>query len=98
SAPCATGEEPLTLAMVLEESQWFARAPIEIIGSDASRAAIERAVQGRYGARAFRNLAPALREKYFTPAGDHWVVASGLRRHISYDVVNLVAPDDVARH
>jgi chemotaxis protein methyltransferase CheR len=98
SAPCATGEEPLTLAMVLEEDHWFARAPIEIIGSDGSRAAIEKAVLGRYGARAFRNLAPALREKYFTPAGDHWVVASGLRRHIAYDVVNLVAPDDVARH
>jgi chemotaxis protein methyltransferase CheR len=98
SAPCASGEEPLTLAMVLEEGNWFARAPIEIIGSDASRAAIERAALGRYGARAFRNLPPALRDKYFTPVGDHWVVASELQRHVAYDVVNLVAPDEVARH
>jgi chemotaxis protein methyltransferase CheR len=98
SAPCATGEEPLTLAMALEEGHWFARAPIEIVGSDASRAAVEKAVLGRYGARAFRNLAPSLRDKYFTPVGDHWVVASELQRHVAYDVVNLVAPDDVARH
>jgi chemotaxis protein methyltransferase CheR len=98
SAPCATGEEPLTLAMVLEESQWFARAPIEIIGSDASRAAIEKAAAGRYGGRAFRNLAPALRDKYFTPVGDHWVVAPRILRHVGYDVVNLVMPDEVARH
>ncbi len=98
SVPCATGEEPLTLAMVLEEGHWFARVPIEIIGSDASRAAIEKAALGRYGARAFRNLAPALRDRYFTPVGDHWVVAPELQRRVAYDVVNLVAPDEVARH
>ena len=98
SAPCATGEEPLTLAMMLEESGWFARAPIEIIGSDASRAGIARAERGRYGSRAFRNLAPALRDKYFHPAGDQWVVVPELQRRISYDVVNLVAADEVARH
>jgi chemotaxis protein methyltransferase CheR len=98
SAPCATGEEPLTLAMMLEERGWFARAPIEIVASDASRAGIARAALGRYGARAFRNLAPALREKYFTAVADHWVVAPDLQRRVVYDVVNLVAPDEVARH
>jgi chemotaxis protein methyltransferase CheR len=98
SAPCATGEEPLTLAMMLEEGGWFARAPVEILGSDASRAAIARATLGRYGPRAFRNLAPALREKYFTPVADHWVVVPELQRRVAYDVVNLVAPDEVARH
>jgi chemotaxis protein methyltransferase CheR len=98
SVPCATGEEPLTVAMVLNEGKWFARAPIEIIGSDASRAAIETAARGRYGARAFRNLAPALRERYFTPVGDHWLVAPELQRRVTYDVVNLVAPEEVARH
>jgi chemotaxis protein methyltransferase CheR len=98
SAPCATGEEPLTLAMMLQESGWFARAPIEIVGSDASRKAIAKATLGRYGARAFRNLAPALREKYFHAAGDQWIVVPELQRRVSYDVVNLVAADEVARH
>jgi chemotaxis protein methyltransferase CheR len=98
SAPCATGEEPLTLAMLLEENGWFSRAPIEIIGSDASRAGIMKAMRGRYGTRAFRNLPPALRDKYFTPAGNEWVVSPELHRRIEYDVVNLVAPDEVARH
>ena len=98
SVPCATGEEPLTLAMLLEERGWFARAPIEIIASDASRAAIARAVVGRYGPRAFRNLAPALRDKYFTADGAQWVVAPELHRRVAYDVVNLVARDEVARH
>src|SRR5580765_8552307 len=42
-APCTTGEEPLTIAMVLDEAGWFDRTPIEIHGSDGSGAAIERA-------------------------------------------------------
>jgi chemotaxis protein methyltransferase CheR len=98
SVPCATGEEPLTLAMLLEEGGWFARAPIEILASDASRAAIARATLGRYGSRAFRNLSPVLRDKYFTADGDQWVVAAELQRRVSYDIVNLVAHDEVARH
>jgi len=98
SVPCAGGEEPLTLAMMLDEAGWFDRAPIRIFGSDASRAAVERAERGRYGARAFRNLSPALREKYFTQAGDHWIVNPSLRQRVAYDLVNLVAPDEVARH
>jgi chemotaxis protein methyltransferase CheR len=36
SIPCATGEEPLTIAMLLSESGWFERAPIELRASDAS--------------------------------------------------------------
>jgi chemotaxis protein methyltransferase CheR len=99
SAPCATGEEPLTIAMVLEEQGWFARAPIEIIATDASRAAIARAAAGRYGPRAFRNLAPSLRDRYFTPlTGDQWQVIPELHRRVKFDVVNLVDADEVARY
>jgi len=96
--PCATGEEPLTVAMVLEETGWFHRAPIEIVGSDASRAGIARAEAGRYGGRAFRNLTAERREKYFTPEGERWAVSPALQRRVTYDVVNLMAPDQVARH
>jgi chemotaxis protein methyltransferase CheR len=98
SAPCASGEEPLTIAMLLEEQGWFARAPIEIVATDASRAAIGKARLGRYGGRSFRNLSPALREKYFTAQGEQWQVSPDLHRRVKYDVVNLVAADEVARY
>ena len=49
SAPCATGEEPLTIAMALNEAGWFDRVAIEIHGSDGSRAAIERHGRGATG-------------------------------------------------
>jgi chemotaxis protein methyltransferase CheR len=98
SAPCATGEEPLTIAMALDDRGWFHRAPIEIAASDASRAAIARATAGRYGPRAFRNLPAQYRDRYFTEAGDHWTVDPDLHRRVSYDVVNLVDSAEVARH
>ena len=49
SVPCATGEEPLTIAMMLEHAGWFARVAIEIHASDASPAAIARAQAGAFG-------------------------------------------------
>ena len=97
SVPCANGEEPLTLAMLLEEAGWFDRVPIEIHASDASAAAIERARAGRYRERAFRNLPPALQAKYFTQDGDAWVVAPALQRRIrSWSVVNLMCEREVS--
>jgi chemotaxis protein methyltransferase CheR len=99
SVPCATGEEPLTIAMLLEEQGWFDRALIEIIGSDASPAAIAKARAGAYGLRAFRNLPHALQEKYFTRLGEKsWKVSPDLQRRVTFDVVNLMDSGAVARH
>ncbi len=97
SAPCASGEEPLTIAMMLQEEGWFDRVPIEIHASDASPAAIERAKAGRYRERSFRSLPPVLRDKYFRPDGGTWTVDPSLHRRItSWSVVNLLDETAVA--
>ena len=98
SSACASGEEPLTIAMLLEEAGWFDRASIEVIASDASPMAIARARKGDYTQRSFRNLPLPLRDKYFVARGNHWTVVPELHRRVSYDVVNLVAEDQVARY
>ena len=43
SIPCATGEEPLSLAMALNEAGWFSRASIEIHPAAPSHADPRRA-------------------------------------------------------
>ncbi len=98
SVPCASGEEPLTIAMLLEEAGWFDRLPIRLLASDASPAAIARARQGSYGERSFRNLPVAMRDKYFVAAGQRWTVIPSLHQRVSFDVVNLVAEEEVLRH
>lgn len=96
SAACATGEEPLTIAIALNEAGWFDRASIEILASDASSKAIERAVNGIYKERAFRNLPAHLRERYFEPEGSGWRVKSHIHSRIKWRVANLMEESQIA--
>jgi chemotaxis protein methyltransferase CheR len=90
SAACCTGEEPLSIAMALEEAGAFERTTIEIIASDASQAMVERARRGVYGERSFRSLPAGMREKYFTPSPSGWRVSDDLMKRIDWRVINLV--------
>ena len=96
--PCATGEEPLTLAMLLEQEGMFERGPIEIHASDASEAALTRAREGLYRERAFRALPAHLRERYFTAEQGLWRVDRRLQQRVSgWDRVNLMDDVEVRR-
>lgn len=97
SAACATGEEPLTLAMALNEKGWFDRAPIEIYASDASTSAIEKARNGVYRERSFRNLSPGLRARYFIEKERVWQVEPTIHRRIKWSVTNLAAEADAGK-
>src|SRR5687767_1671577 len=96
SAACATGEEPLTIAIALNEAGWFQRASIEIVASDASSRAIERAVQGVYKERAFRNLPAHLRERYFEAERAGWRVRSDIHSRVNWRIANLMDEDQIA--
>jgi chemotaxis protein methyltransferase CheR len=98
SVPCATGEEPLTIAMALDQAGWFNRADIEIHASDASTAAIAKARAGRYRPRSLRALPEPLVEKYFVEEDGAFMPVPSLRTRVaSWTVVNLMCHADVAR-
>lgn len=90
SAACATGEEPLTIAMELNEAGWFERMSIEINASDASRRAIERARQGLYRDRSFRNTPPHMKARYFKQEGNLYRVAQEIYNRVKFSVANLL--------
>ena len=99
SVPCASGEEPLSIAMALAEAGWFDRAAIEIHASDASEAALERARGRRYGKRSFRQLPEHLRDKYFIAdaATEQWTVRPDLYARItSWTRINVMQAGDTA--
>jgi chemotaxis protein methyltransferase CheR len=96
SAACATGEEPLTIAIALNEAGWLKRAPIEIVASDASSKALARAEKGVYRERAFRNLPPHLRERYFDAEGSEWRVKSDIHARVRWSIANLIDEGQVA--
>lgn len=95
SAACCSGEEPISIAIALAEAGLLHRRPIEIVASDASGAAVERARRGLYGERSFRNLPPELRDRYFRSEGAAWRVDPRLHGRIRWTTANLVEPDDV---
>lgn len=96
-AACATGEEPLTIAMALNEAGWFQRGHIEIFASDASPSAIEKARAGVYRERSFRNLSPELRAKYFTETATGWQVSGDIHGRVNWDIVNLMDESRVSK-
>lgn len=96
SAACSTGEEPLTIAMALDEAGWFDRAPIEILASDGSSVAIDKAGLGTYRERSFRNLSPERRDRYFLPDATAWRVRPEIQSRVRYSVANLMNEPEIA--
>lgn len=87
-AACSTGEEPLSLAMLLEQHGMLSR--VELVASDVSTAALERARTGRYARRSLRHVpAPELASKWLTLDDDGIRVASELSTSIDWRQVNL---------
>lgn len=99
SIPCASGEEPLSIAMALNEARLFEQAHIEIHAGDASEAALTKARSRRYTRRAFRQLPDAMREKYFTRDSDkeEWTITPDLFARItSWSRVNIVNKSEMS--
>jgi chemotaxis protein methyltransferase CheR len=100
SIPCATGEEPYSIAIWLMEN-WSQvdSHNIEIVGSDIDTRALAAAQEGVYGARALARLSRPLVERYFKPLADgsHQIDA-GLRNSIHFTRTNLIDPNDIAGH
>ncbi|HET7012464.1 MAG TPA: protein-glutamate O-methyltransferase CheR [Streptosporangiaceae bacterium] len=91
SAACASGEEAYTLALLATEAFAPAQAPVEILGTDVSRAALADAETGRYRERSVRALGPALRQRYFDRQPDgSYLVTGELRRLVRFRRHNLV--------
>jgi len=95
SAACCTGEEPLSIAMALQEGRWFDRLAVEIVGSDASAALVDRARTGLYTDRSLRNLPAGWRDRYLRPEGGAWRVDRSLHARVRWTTANLVDESDV---
>jgi chemotaxis protein methyltransferase CheR len=100
SMPCATGEEPYSLAIYLLEHWPLAdEFGIEIVGSDIDTGALARARAARYGRHALRNVSEPLLAKYFTPLGnDEYALCDQLRESIDFTHVNLSASEMPVGH
>jgi chemotaxis protein methyltransferase CheR len=90
SAGCSSGEEPYSLAMLLQEAGWYDHAAFEIFASDINQAVLQKARKGQYRENAFRATTPAMRERYFTRETESiWRVKDEIRNRVSFGRLNL---------
>jgi chemotaxis protein methyltransferase CheR len=91
SAGCSTGQEPYSLAMAALD----ARANTEIVATDLSQRAIERARTGVFtGFEIQRGLAVTSMLKWFEPVEEQWRATQPLRESVRFARANLL--DDVS--
>jgi chemotaxis protein methyltransferase CheR len=86
-AACATGEEPLTLAMLLDGAGLLNE--VTLVASDISARALARAQEGTYLRRSLRAL-PAFAGRWFTPIENGMRIERRMTEAIDWHRVNLL--------
>lgn len=90
SAVCATGEEPLTLAMMIKEHfPHLRRWSVSITASDISTRALEQAEKGIFGDNSFRTPLEDIKNRYFKKVGRHYHAVDEIKRMVTHRIVNL---------
>lgn len=93
SVGCASGEEPYSLAMVINDCFEYARIEpyYGITATDLSSAALSIARQGIYGARKVENMDPHFKQRYFSPADEgRFQINARLQDRVCFNKANVL--------
>lgn len=96
SAGCSTGQEAYSMAMNLaEETGLIGDLQVEIIGTDISRRAVERARAGAFSQfDVQRGLSIHRLVKHFEQSGKDWRLKTPIRSAVRFEADNLLNPSD----
>lgn len=93
SAGCSSGEEPYTLAMILqdyfilENKLWDKK----ILATDISEAVLRRAINGVYSKESVKNLKDTWKKTFFKKTGvDECQVKDNIRKEVIFRIFNLM--------
>lgn len=91
SAGCATGEEPYSLAILLDQVlhcdlSWR----ISVLGTDLNQDFLKRAAEASYRAWSFRQTNIHADAAYFSPQNDAYRLVPRIREHVRFAYLNLV--------
>jgi chemotaxis protein methyltransferase CheR len=90
-AACSTGEEPYTLAIILQEMlEEHEKWEIQILASDINTEVLQSAKTGLYESRSVKDVPPEYLEKYFTKRHDKYLININVRKFVSFKRINLM--------
>lgn len=88
SAACSTGEEPYTIAMLLDALHALERTTL--LATDIDENVLAKAKEGVYQDRSMREVPPAFKAKYFVKEGSVYRVVDKLRSAVKFQKQNLL--------
>jgi chemotaxis protein methyltransferase CheR len=91
SAGCSTGEEPYSLAILIDQilpktEDW----DVSIQGVDINQQALEQARRAEYRSWSFRALKSELQERYFHKTHEVWQLDPAIRSKVTFHHTNLL--------
>ncbi|WP_249275028.1 CheR family methyltransferase [Terribacillus saccharophilus] len=89
SAACSTGEEPYTLAILLD--RYAKGTSYTIHATDLDQRVLETAMVGKYNERALKEMPAAIKSAYFNQDGSVFQIKDELKQHIQFKQHNLLA-------
>ncbi len=89
SAGCSTGEEPYTIAMLLQGIRELRDWKIEIIGTDISQRVLQHARRAVYGKSSFRATDEEYIKRFFVEQEDGLKVCDEIRNLVTISHLNL---------
>jgi chemotaxis protein methyltransferase CheR len=91
SAGCSTGEEPYTIAILLQQRAQLEDWDVLLVGTDVNRASLRLAREAVYPAWSFRAVSEEFRQRYFraTRAPNTWQLTDDIRRLVRFGWSNL---------
>jgi chemotaxis protein methyltransferase CheR len=90
SAGCGNGQEPYSLAMLIDET---GRHNWKVVATDVSFRALARTEIARYAEGELRGLSPERQRRYLTPIPGGYEIAQFIRRYVHITHHNLARAD-----
>lgn len=95
SAGCSSGEEPYTIAMIINEFFYLKKMnwKIQILATDISENVLDKAKEAIYAEESIKNLPPTYIKRYFIKTKDNkYQVSPEIKSHITFRTFNLMEP------
>lgn len=96
SAGCSTGEEPYSIAMLLNHCLNLADWHVEILATDLSEQALNLARMGIYSPNAVQSLERTYSERFFKTIAEAeatgYVIDENVKKMVRFDYLNLMDP------
>lgn len=89
SVGCASGEEPYSIAMILEALGGLPGWDVTIVGVDVNPKVLEKAREAAYGAWSLRETGGDQRQRWFRMSGSTYTLVPSIRERVRFQELNL---------